>query len=149
MLWLKLTAVELLVATIFAPATVSTGDGGGILTTVSVVVAAIAIVVAGGFTIRAHVASTWRDEAEAEKKRADRFEVLIHEERQEQQHVRHELKEEVATLKGQLQVVQAKTDLSAHEAAAVQRNEATLGVLRAIQESLEALARSLNTQPER
>lgn len=144
MLWLKLTAVELLVSALFAPSALTNGSGN-VFTNISIAVGAVAIVVAGAFTIRAHVASTWRTEAEAEKKRADRLDLTIREERQEQQTIRHDLKDNLATLKAQNMILEAKTDLTAHEAGAVIRNEAILGALQAIQQTLEALTARLTT----
>jgi transposase-like protein len=142
MLVLKLTAVEGLVAMFFATS-FAHGESSGLLTSISVAVAAVAIVVAGAFTIRAHVASTWRNEADAQKDRADRLQQEMVDERQEQQTLRHQLKEQLAVEKAEKLLLAAKTDLSGHESQASQRHEATLGVLLAIQSTLEALAESV------
>lgn len=101
------------------------------VTTGSVITAAVVIVLSGLFTLRNNLRSFWHDLAiergaqveglEQQIRERDAEIVKLHEESkaelakhfEEQRVVRHELKGEVAALRAQLQVEQAKTDLSA------------------------------------
>jgi hypothetical protein len=89
----------------------------------SIILGLIVVAVAGFFTIRSNIASTWKDNYEGERvKRKQAEEDLVNmkaelldqmaSEREEQGRLRHDLKDQLATVKAQLMVAQAKTDLS-------------------------------------
>jgi hypothetical protein len=98
---------------------------------VAIVLGALIVSVAGIFTIRANAASTWRDEADAQREKAKRLvdekhalelafsdhkAAVIQEKttfETEQQGLRHELKDEIAGLRASLEVERSKPDLSA------------------------------------
>lgn len=86
----------------------------------SIVVGALILVIAGIFTIRSKIADVWREEAEGERAAKERVQKELEIEKlsrsefdREQQELRHELKDQNATLVAQLKVLEAKTDLSA------------------------------------
>lgn len=86
----------------------------------SVLLAFVIIAIAGVFTIRSKIAAIWREEAEGERASKERLEELLSKERadrsleeREQQELRHELKNEIASCKAQLKVMEARTDLTA------------------------------------
>lgn len=102
------------------------------ITTGSIIIGAIVLFGAGLFTIKSHVASDWRQEAEAQHARADRLQEESNAQTIEQQKMRHDLKEELATARAEILLLQTKTDLSAHEEMATQRNKAIVAALDAI-----------------
>ena len=86
----------------------------------SVVVAALIVIAAGFFTMRSKIADIWREEAEGQRLAKERCQEELAEERlsrsefeKQQQDIRHELKNQNATLVAQLKLLEAKTDLSA------------------------------------
>lgn len=98
------------------------------LTLGSIITSVIIIVIAGVFTIRARIATIWREEAEGERAAKERLQeelAAAHAERAEfektQAELRHELKNQIVALQAQLQVLEAKTDLTG----AVERITAT------------------------
>lgn len=102
-------------------------DFKGTVTLGSILIGILVIAVAGIFAVRNQqarsamdAAKTWREEAEARSARADRLDEELREQgaafiafEREQQEIRHSLKNEVAGLKSQLKVEEAKHDLSA------------------------------------
>lgn len=110
---------------------------GAILSTL--VVAAIA----GLFTIRSSIASTWKNNYEAEhtrcldrEKELDELRAKLLSEREEQQILRHELKNQVAALK-------LKTDLTDHEAKETTRHEEIAVTLEGIRHSMAQMASAM------
>lgn len=93
-------------------------DYKGTITLGSVITAILVAAIAGFFTLRSKVASAWREEAEAERAKADRLSQELREQKEqrliferEQQEIRHGLKDEIAGLKATLEVEKAKHDL--------------------------------------
>jgi len=85
----------------------------------SVLLAIIVLVVAALFTIRSKIATIWREEAEGERARAERLDEQLGQEKEsralferQQQEIRHDLKDELATCKAQLKAMEARTDLT-------------------------------------
>lgn len=85
----------------------------------SILIGIVIVVIAGVFTIRSKIATIWREEAEGERAAKERLEEELAEEKasradfeREQQEIRHNLKDELATCKAQLAVMEAKTDLT-------------------------------------
>jgi hypothetical protein len=96
----------------------------------SILVAAVVVIVAGVFTLRNNLKSFWKTlaeergeqvkvlEAELRTKAQELLDAQVHHTEQmaafaeEQREVRHQLKTDLATLRGQLTVEQAKHDLS-------------------------------------
>lgn len=115
--------VEFLAATSFN----NTVTTGAIISTLAVVM------VAGFFTIRANTAKIWRENYEGQLQRANALESentklreQILRERDEQQKIRHDLKNDLAT-------ALLKTDLTVHEAQEAARHEEMVQVLKGIQ----------------
>lgn len=99
----------------------------------SILIGIIIVVVAGIFTLRSKIATIWREEAEGERAAKERLEVELANERadriefeRQQQDLRHDLKNELATCKAQLQVMEAKTDLTIALDAIHDMNEQTV-----------------------
>jgi len=111
----------------------------------SIIVTCVLVGIAGLFTIRAKIANVWREEAEGERAAKERLQDELEAERQarvefdkQQQELRHDLKGEIAALKAQLQVMEAKTDLTAALETIRQMNESTVAaVSTAIRQGLE------------
>jgi hypothetical protein len=96
----------------------------------SIIVGVVVIVVSGLFTIRSNVAKIWRETAEGERERGDQLEQKLKQqeeihleekkalndqiirEREEQQTIRHDMRNELATITLQLDAEKAKPDLS-------------------------------------
>ena len=85
----------------------------------SVLIAVVIVGIAGVFTVRSKIASIWREEAEGERAAKDRLQETLDQERadrlsfeQQQQELRHSLKNEIAALGSQLKVMEARTDLT-------------------------------------
>jgi hypothetical protein len=100
---------------------------GSIITTV------VLVIIAGVFTLRAKIATIWREEAEGERAAKERCHEELLEERsnrlefdRQQQELRHDLKGEIATLQAQLHVMETKTDLTSALAAIEQMNQAAV-----------------------
>lgn len=115
--------VEFFAATSFS----NTVTTGAIISTLAVVM------VAGFFTIRANTAKIWRENYEGQLQRANALESentklreQILRERDEQQKIRHDLKNDLAT-------ALLKTDLTVHEAQEAARHEEMVQVLKGIQ----------------
>lgn len=92
----------------------------GTVTLGSILLGIIVLVVAAMFTIRSNVAAVWRQEAEGWKAAAEREQekreaaLLEHAEQLEAERVvRHQLKDELATVNALLLVEKAKPDVSA------------------------------------
>lgn len=116
----------------------------------SVLVGLAVMVVAGFGAVRSQIARNYRDSWESEKTlRVEKEEALArcHEqmsvEREEQRIIRHQLKDDLATAKAQVAVLETRTDFTAYEQRAVARNEAVLDGLRAVTESLNLIAARL------
>lgn len=95
-------------------------DFRGQITLGSIIIATLVIFIAGLFTIRSKIAEIWREEAEGERQAKERCQEELNKERlsradfeREQQEIRHELKNQIAALTGQLKVMESKTDLTA------------------------------------
>ena len=95
-------------------------DFKGSITLGSIIVALLVAATAAFFTIRAKIASTWREEAEAQEARGDRLQEELLAERadrqvfeRQQQELRHQLKDDISGLRAQLKVEEAKHDLGA------------------------------------
>lgn len=104
----------------------------------SALVAALIVIVAGVFTIRSKIAATWRQDAEGWQARAELKQRELDEEKasraefdREQQELRHALKNDLAAAKAQLQVMEAKTDLTLALDTIRQMNESTVKELAA------------------
>lgn len=85
----------------------------------SIIVTVVILAVAGIFTIRSKIADIWREEAEGERAAKERLQEELATEKasraefeKEQQEIRHDLKNQIAGCKAQLQVMEAKTDLT-------------------------------------
>lgn len=106
----------------------------------SIVLGVIVLIIAGVFTIRSNVAKIWREEAEGQRQKAERLAAelagtklaAVEEKRvfeAEQQEIRHALKDELAGVKAQLAVEQAKPDLSALMQRLADQHEETINTL--------------------
>lgn len=105
----------------------------------SVILGAIAVLIAAIFTSRSKIANIWRQEAEGERAAKERVQEELVEERldrvefeKQQQELRHELKNEIAGLRAQLQVMEAKTDLTKALVAIKDMNEASINTIAAV-----------------
>lgn len=103
------------------------------ITVGSIIIGAVVIVIAGLFTIRAKIANVWREEAEGERAAKERVKTNLIAERADraefektQQELRHELKNEVVGLRTQLEVMEARTDLTAALESIQAMNEQTV-----------------------
>lgn len=113
------------------------------ITTGAVISTLIVAAIAGFFTIRTNVATTWKNNYEAEHTRClereqelDELRAKLLREREEHQVLRHELKNEIAGLK-------LKTDLTAHEAHETIRHEEIAVTLEGIRHSMAEMARAM------
>lgn len=102
----------------------------------SVILTIVIVLIAGLFTVRSKIATIWREEAEGERAAKERLQEELAAERVEraefekqQQEVRHELKNELAAVRSQLKVMEARTDLTAALDAIKEMNEHTAGVI--------------------
>ena len=116
----------------------------------SIILALLVMIVAGYGAVRSQIAKNYRESWQSEKDlRLEKEEALArcHEqmsvEREEQRAVRHQLKDDLATAKAQIAVLETRTDFTAYEQRAVARNEAVLDGLRAVTESLHLIASQL------
>lgn len=119
MLLLLYKGLGYLTGLLFSLTVIATVDLSNEITLGSILIAFIIIAVSGVFTVRSKIATIWREEAEGERASKDRLEEILASERTErtaverqQQELRHDLKGEIATLKAQVKVMEAKTDLS-------------------------------------
>ncbi len=119
MLLLLYKGLGYLTGLLFSLTVIATVDLSSEITLGSILIAFIIIAVSGVFTVRSKIATIWREEAEGERASKDRLEEILANERiertafeRQQQEVRHELKGEIAALKAQIKVMEAKTDLS-------------------------------------
>lgn len=85
----------------------------------SVIVGVLILVFAGTITVRSKIANIWREEAEGERAAKERLQEELTAEKlartqfeKEQQEIRHDLKDKIAGYKAQIQVLEAKTDLT-------------------------------------
>lgn len=95
-------------------------DFRGTITLGSVLLSLLVIALAAFFTIRSKIATIWREEAEGERAAKQRLEeqLALEKERrlvqdQEQQDLRHELRNELAGARAELKVMESRTDLTA------------------------------------
>lgn len=98
----------------------------------SIVVTFVVAVVAGVFTIRSRIANIWRQEAEGERAAKERLDEELAAEKEsrarferEQQELRHGLKNKIAELKAEREVLAARTDLTVALDAIQKINEQT------------------------
>ncbi len=119
MLLLLYKGLGYLTGLLFSLTVIATVDLSNEITLGSILIAFIIIAVSGVFTVRSKIATIWREEAEGERASKDRLEEILANERiertafeRQQQEIRHELKGEIAALKAQIKVMEAKTDLS-------------------------------------
>lgn len=109
-------------------------DFRGSITLGSILIAVLIAALAGFFTIRSKIAVIWRQEAEGERAIRLRLEHELAKEKadraafdREQQELRHDLKDDIASYKAQLKAMEAKTDLSAALEAIRAMNEGLAG----------------------
>ncbi len=119
MLLLLYKGLGYLTGLLFSLTVIATVDLSSEITLGSILIAFIIIAISGVFTVRSKIATIWREEAEGERASKERLEEVIQAERidrtmfeRQQQEIRHELKGEVAALKAQVKVMEAKTDLT-------------------------------------
>jgi len=137
--------------TLFAGMGVFTAvDFSGSITLGSILIAAVIAAMAAFYTLRSRIATVWRDEAEGERAVRKRLERELADEKasralfdREQQELRHELKDEIASCKAQLKVMEAKTDLTAALEAIRAINERTTESI------VEAMTRTSGLSEER
>lgn len=110
----------------------ATVDFNGEITLGSILIAVVIAAMAAFYTLRSKIAEVWRQEAEGEKARANRLQEELDLERKEraedahqQQELRHNLKDEMAGLKGQVEALKARTDLTAALEAISEMNRQT------------------------
>lgn len=122
---------------------VDTVNFSNTITTGAIISTLVVASVAGLFTIRSNIAKTWKESYEAEHTaklnaeeecRKQSLEMLS--EREQQQILRHELKNEIAALK-------LKTDLSAHELRESGRHEEIASTLDGIRHSMAEMATAM------
>jgi hypothetical protein len=102
----------------------------------SIIVTCVVVALAGLFTIRSKIASVWREDAEGQRAAKESLQEELAAERdsrvafdKQQQELRHDLKNDLATAKAQLQVMEAKTDLTAALDTIRQMSETTVGAV--------------------
>jgi len=109
----------------------------------SILIGIVIVIISALFTIRSKIATIWREEAEGERAAKERLEEQLGDEKasraafeREQQELRHELKGKIAELSAQLQVMEAKTDLTTALETIKEMNETSVNAIRvAITES--------------
>ena len=118
------------------------------ITTGAIISTVVVIAIAGLFTWRAQMASTWKDNYFAEKENREQCEGEIRKlnetllkEREEQQKVRHDLKNDLA-------VALMKTDLTVHEAQESARHDEMVVVLKGINQRHDEMVNVLTTMQE-
>lgn len=115
-----------------------TVDFSHTITLGSLLIGGMVLVMAGVYTVRSKIATIWREEAEGERAAKERCHEELLQERtsraefeKQQQELRHDLKNELAGVRAQLQVMEAKTDLTTALDAIRQMNESSVTAISA------------------